>query len=89
MVAAVVAGVAQLIRRDYARTQGDSRHMTAAPSDWFRGTTVPMLTSGGFLERWGIGEVLCDLGIVNAAGQYGPLAIKLTAIHPVALIDVV
>ena len=89
LVAAVVAGVAQLIRRDYARTQGDSRHMTAAPSDWFRGTTVPMLTSGGFLERWGIGEVLCDLGIVNAAGQYGPLAIKLTAIHPVALIDVV
>jgi hypothetical protein len=85
IVASTVARISQLIRRDYARIVGDARTLTAAPSDWFRGPSVPLLAREEFLARWGMGEVLCTLAPVNAAGQGGGLRIRLSSMHPVAL----
>jgi hypothetical protein len=88
VVAATVAGVCQLIRRDHARTVGDARTMTATPSDWFRGPSVPRLTREEFLVRWGAGGVLCEFAEGNALGQGGGLVVRLTVGHPVALLPV-
>ena len=69
LVAATVAGIQQL-----SRTAGDVRAMTAAPADWFRGPTAPVLTKALFQERWfGNGE------------QGGGLKMFLSSTHPVGL----
>lgn len=82
VVAATVAGIQQLIRRDFSRTAGDVRAMTAAPADWFRGPTAPVLTKGLFLERWATNGVLCNLAPVE---QGGGLLMLLSSTHPVGL----
>ena len=85
IVSATVASVTRLIRRDYARTVGDARALTASPSDWFRGTSTPELSREEFSRRWGVNGALCSLSAVNAAGQGGHLIIHLAPSHPVAL----
>jgi hypothetical protein len=85
IVTATVASITRLIRRDFARTVGDARTLTASPSDWFRGTATPGLSREEFLKRWGVNGVLCSLTAVNAAGQGGHLIIHLAPSHPVSL----
>jgi hypothetical protein len=85
IVTATVASITRLIRRDYARTVGDARTLTASPSDWFRGTSTPGLSREEFVKRWGVNGVLCSLSAVNAAGQGGHLIIHLAPSHPVSL----
>jgi hypothetical protein len=85
IVMATVANISRLINRDYARTVGDARTLTASPRDWFRGTATPTLARDEFLQRWGLNGVLCSLSPVNAAGQGGHLTVHLTAQRPVAL----
>lgn len=86
VVAATVAEIQQLIRRDFTRTGGDVRARTAAPSDWFRGPTVPALTKAEFLERWAGNGVLCRLATV---AEGGGLVIRLSSTHPVGVMAAV
>jgi hypothetical protein len=86
VVAATVAGVTRLIRRDFTRTLGDVRALTASPSAWFRGTSSPQLAREGFVERWGMNGVLCSVSQGGGAGQDLTLTIHLTPLHPVALV---
>ena len=85
IVAATVANITRLIRRDYARTVGDARTLTASPSDWFRGTATPTLARDDFVKRWGLNGVLCSLSAANAVGQGARLTVHLTVVHPVSL----
>ena len=85
IVGATVAAVIQLIRRDYARTIGDARTMTAAPRHWFRGTTVPTMAQDTFLQRWGFNGVICSVTPANAEGQGSRLQIHLSSTTPVGL----
>jgi hypothetical protein len=84
IVAATVAAVTKLLRRDYARTLGDVRTQTAAPSGWFRGTQSPKMTTAEFLERWGHRGVLCRVG-AGVGGRPGQLEVLLKADAPVRL----
>jgi hypothetical protein len=86
VVAATVAAVTRLMRRDYARTVGDARCMSTAPRSWFRGTVVPTLAVDGFLKRWGANGVLCSVSPGNAEGQGRQLVVHLTVATPVALL---
>ena len=82
VVAATVAGVQRMIRRDFCRTMGDVRTMTATPAEWFRGAGEVKLTRAMFLERWSCNGVLCEVG---PPGPGGGLQMRLSATHPVAL----
>ena len=86
IVAATVAAVVRLLRRDYTRTVGDARSMSSAPRHWFRGTSVPTLTVDSFLERWSGGGLLCTVTQGNGEGQGRQLVVLFSAGTPVSVV---
>ena len=82
LVAATVAGIQQLIRRDVSHTAGDVQAMEAAPTDWSGSRTAAVPSQGLVLERWAANEVLSNMAHVK---QGRGLLMFLPSTHPVGL----